>query len=86
MKKLKRALLYAGVVICLFLGLWIAQDNPQEVTITLLGFELGMVPVGLTLVISLATGVILGMLASLPVILRLGAINRRLEYAVKLPD
>ena len=79
MKRLKRIILGLIVILFLFLGLWIAQDNPQTVDVILLGFALKPLSLGMWLLITLAVGVVLGMLASLPVIFRNDAENRRLR-------
>ncbi len=76
MKSLKRLLYALILLLCLFMGLWLTQDNPQAVTVTLLGFSLPPLALGLWLVIALVGGVVLGMAASLPRLLRL---NRRLR-------
>lgn len=57
-------------VFFVFLGLWIAQDNAGIVTVTLLGFPVEGMSLGLWLLIMLFGGVLLGMLASLPLIIK----------------
>jgi uncharacterized integral membrane protein len=79
MKQLKTIVLVLTILICAFLGLWIAQDNPQPVTLSLLGFPLGQLPLGLWLILALVCGLALGMLASLPLILKVRGENRRLR-------
>ena len=79
MRKLKKLLLFAAIVLCLFLGLWTAQDNAQPVDVRLLGFSLPSLSLGLWLLIMLGMGVILGILASLPAIVRSRPERRRQE-------
>jgi len=79
MKRLKNILMTLMIIFFIFIGLWVAQDNPQAVAISLLGFPLGEIPLGFGLVSVLALGVLVGILSSLPVIVRLRAENRRLK-------
>lgn len=79
MKRIKSLLLLVAVLLCLFLGLWFAQDNPDQVTVTLLGFPLPELSLGIWLVVTLFTGILLGLLSSLPLILRAKSENRRLK-------
>lgn len=83
MVRIKKILVYGFIILCVFIGLWTAQDNPQLVDIRLLGFPVGPIPLGFCLVIMLVTGMIVGMLASLPIMLRLGAENRRLKQKTR---
>jgi len=83
MKRLKTILLTLVVILCIFAGLWIAQDNPQPVALRLLGFPVGEIPVGLGLLVVLALGALLGLIASGPTILRLRAENRRLKQNIE---
>ena len=79
MKKIRKFLLFAVVVLCLFLGLWTAQDNAEPVTVTLLGFSLPEMALGLWLLLMLAAGAALGVLASMPMIFRNRSESRRLK-------
>ena len=47
MKTFKTLLLFVAVLLAVFLGLWIVQDNPEQTAITLLGFPLWVMPLGL---------------------------------------
>ncbi len=78
---LKRAVFALLLLLCLFLGLWITQDNPQSVAVSFLGFAMPELPLGLWLVISLAFGVVIGMLASLPALLRSSRRLRREQHS-----
>lgn len=72
MKRIKSILLGLAVLVCIFLGLWLTQDNPQLVEVKVLGFEVAPLPLGFWLIIALVSGVAVGMLASMPVIIRKG--------------
>lgn len=85
MQRIKRLLVYCFVVLCIFVGLWTAQDNPQLVEIRLLGFPVDAMPLGLSLVIMLVAGMIIGLFASLPLIAKLGTENRRLKQKNRAP-
>ena len=82
MRQLKRIFMILVVIFCIFIGLWVAQDNPQAVALSLLGFPLGEIPLGFGLLLALASGVFAGILASLPMIVRLRAENRRLKQRI----
>ena len=73
--------LFAGLVMLLFVfvGLWTAQDNAQPVTVTLLGFETGSFSLGLWLLLTFLTGVVVALLATLPIVWRLNAARRKLQ-------
>lgn len=72
MKRIKSILLGLAILICLFLGLWLTQDNPQLVNVKLLGFDIAPLPLGFWLLITLVAGILIGMLASIPMIIRKG--------------
>jgi uncharacterized integral membrane protein len=82
-KRINRLLSLILVVICLFLGLWIAQDNAQVETVTLLGFAIDNISLGVWLLVMLFSGVLLGMLASLPLIVGRSARMKRAERQLK---
>ncbi len=81
MKKAKHLLQFLGILLCLFVGLWVAQDNAQPVEVRLVGFALPPLPLGLWLLIMLSAGVVLGMLASLPAMVRARSDRRRYEQS-----
>lgn len=72
MKRIKSILLGLAVLVCIFLGLWLTQDNPQLVNVSVLGFQLAPLPLGFWLLITLVSGILIGMLASMPMIIRKG--------------
>lgn len=75
-----KVLLYGLLaLLCLFVGLWIAQDNSQQVGVTLLGFSLADLSLGLWLLFAFVAGVIIGLLATLPLVWRLTRSNRKLR-------
>ena len=76
MKKFFYSLL---ILISLFIGLWIAQDNPDTELVTLFGFPLGGISIGLWLLLAFAVGILAGLAATLPLIWRLTAANRALR-------
>src|SRR5690606_755060 len=59
------------LVLGLFGGLWVAQDNPGQVSVTLLGFPAGALSLGVWLLLAFFLGVISGLLATLPLLWRL---------------
>lgn len=76
---MKKIVYLLVALISLFTGLWIAQDNPETVVITLLGFPLGGMSAGLWLLLAFAVGILAGLAATLPLIWRLTAANRTLR-------
>lgn len=82
MKQLKKILIFFLLLLSIFLGLWLAQDNQQPVVVTLLGFPLESLPLGLWLVAMFAAGVVLGLLAGVPTILNISRKNRKLQKQV----
>ncbi|MCK9468538.1 MAG: LapA family protein [Porticoccaceae bacterium] len=79
--------LIAGLVLVLFVfvGLWTAQDNTQPVAVTLLGFEAGHFALGLWLVLAFLAGVVVALVATLPIAWRLAAARRKLQLHSKAP-
>lgn len=76
---MKKIVYWFLILISLFVGLWIAQDNPDRVVITLLGFPLGNMSAGLWLLLAFAAGILIGLCATLPLLWRLTAANRALR-------
>ncbi|HEY8384958.1 MAG TPA: LapA family protein [Porticoccaceae bacterium] len=76
MKKLLTGLV---LLIFIFLGVWTAQDNAQLVDVTLLGFDVGSLSLGLWLVLSFLAGVVIALVATLPLAWRLAAARRKLQ-------
>ena len=79
MRRIKNLLQLVAILICIFIGWWTAQDNTEIVPVYLLGFHLPPLSVGVWLMVMLAAGAVLGMLASLPVLFRTRAEIRRLK-------
>lgn len=84
MKTIKRWLWVVLLLLCLFVGLWLAQDNAGLVTVVLLGFPLEGLSLGVWLLLALLVGVVLGMAASLPLIARQSTRKRRAERQLAL--
>jgi len=80
--RVKKILLWFAIFLSLFIGLWIAQDNPQIVEVTLLGFPISSLPLGLWLLLMFAVGLAIGLVASVPLVARTSAENRRLKRTV----
>src|SRR5690606_35087478 len=75
---LMNKLLYGVLLVLgLFGGLWVAQDNPGQVSVTLLGFPVGAQSLGVWLLLAFFLGVIIGLLATLPLLWRLRRAVRR---------
>jgi len=68
MKALKTLLLFIAVLLAVFLGLWIVQDNPEQTAITLLGFPLWIMPLGLWLLAFFGAGLALGFCLCYPAV------------------
>jgi uncharacterized integral membrane protein len=66
------------------IGIWIVQDNPLEVPVTLLGFPLVQLPLGIWLLAAFLGGSMLSYIAGLPSTLRKTAQVRRLERQLGL--
>ena len=79
MKRIKKIMLSLAVLLCVFIGWWTAQDNAQEVTLQLLGFPVPSATLGTCLILALASGVVLGLVASAPALFGMRAEIRRLK-------
>lgn len=79
MRRIKNILMWALILLGIFVGIWIALDNSQVVEVQLLGFSLPSMSLGLWLVIVFVAGVLLGLLASLPMIATSRSESRRLK-------
>lgn len=71
MALLKRLWLLFVAVLAILIGLAIVLANPEPLSLTLFGYPLGPMPSGLWLLLSISAGCLLGMLVSLPALLRL---------------
>lgn len=59
------------------MGMWLVQDNSTPVSVALLGFPVGSLPLGIWLLLAFLLGVVAAMLASFPVLVRLRLRARR---------
>ncbi|MDF1831245.1 MAG: lipopolysaccharide assembly protein LapA domain-containing protein [Porticoccaceae bacterium] len=84
MTKVKRWIGLLSLLICVLIGIWIVQDNPLEVPVTLLGFPLVQLPLGIWLLAAFLGGSMLSYIAGLPSTLRKTAQVRRLERQLGL--
>lgn len=71
MKPLLRWFKVALWVLAFLLGVWFALENAQAVPVTLMGLGLPSLSLGVWLLIFTALGTVLGMVVSLPPVLRL---------------
>lgn len=71
MKKLKTLLTFIAVLLAVFLGLWIVQDNPQQTAVILLGFPLLALPLGLWILVFFGAGLVLGFCLCYPAVFAL---------------
>jgi len=86
MTKVKRWVGLLLLLICALLGIWIVQDNPQEVPVTLLGFSLQQLPLGIWLLAAVLVGSVLSYIVSLPGSLGQKAQGRRLQRQLGLAE
>ncbi len=86
MTKVKRWIGLLLLLICVLIGIWIVQDNPQEVPVTLLGFHLLQLPLGIWLLAAFLAGSVLSYLVSLPGSLGQRAQARRLQRQLDLAE
>lgn len=70
MALLKKILFWLAVIVTLLLGIWVGRDNSQDVLVTLLGFQLPELPLGVLVIGVFLFGVISGGLLTLPSSLR----------------
>ncbi|TNE78859.1 MAG: LapA family protein [Gammaproteobacteria bacterium] len=71
MALLKKIWVLLLCVLAILFGLAIVLANPQPLSLELLGYPLGPMPSGLWLLLALTCGCLLGVLVSLPALLRL---------------
>ncbi len=79
MTKIKRWIGLCLLLICVLLGVWVVQDNPLEAAVTLLGFSLPALPVGVWLLAAFLAGSVLSYVVSLPASLGQKTQCRRLQ-------
>ena len=89
MNKLKLLCWILVVLAAVWLGFWLVVDNPQVITVRLLGFEVESLPTGLWFLLVFSTGCLIGLLCGWPQLIRLkkqlSSLNRRLMKAGQLP-
>ena len=71
MALLKKLWLLLVGLLAILLGLAVVLANPEPLTLELLGYPLGPIPSGLWLLLAISCGCLLGILVSLPALLRL---------------
>jgi len=86
MTKVKRWIGLLLLLVCVLLGIWIVQDNPLEVPVTLLGFSLGQLPLGIWLLAAFLAGSVLSYVLSLPNAVKQRAQGRRLQRQLGLAE
>ena len=86
MTKLKRWIGLLLLLVCVLLGVWVVQDNALEVPVTLLGFPLLELPLGIWLLAAFLGGSVLSYVVSLPVSLGQRAQARRLQRQLGLAE
>ncbi|HAD07899.1 MAG TPA: hypothetical protein DCF62_00315 [Porticoccaceae bacterium] len=87
MKKLKTLLTFVAVLLAVFLGLWIVQDNPAQTAVTLLGFPLLTLPLGLWILVFFGAGLALGLCLCYPAVFALqGKLKRSMRRERQLDD
>lgn len=86
MTKIKRWIGLLLLLVCVLIGIWIVQDNPLEVPVTLLGFPLLQLPLGIWLLAAFLAGSVLSYVVSLPGSLGQRAQARRLQRQLGLAE
>ena len=86
MTKVKRWVGLFLLLICVLVGIWIVQDNPLEVPVTLLGFSLLQLPLGIWLLAAFFAGSVVSYVVSLPNTLRQRTQARRLQRQLGLAE
>ncbi len=86
MTKVKRWVGLLLLLICVLMGVWVVQDNPLEVPVTLLGFPLLKLPLGIWLLVAFLAGSVLSYVVGLPGSLRQKAQCRRLQRQLALAE
>ncbi|MBV1929165.1 MAG: LapA family protein [Gammaproteobacteria bacterium] len=86
MTKVKRWIGLLLLLICVLMGVWIVQDNPREVPVTLLGFPLLKLPLGIWLLAAFLIGSVLSYAVGLPGSLGQKARCRRLRRRLSLAE
>lgn len=77
MRKIKLILLVVLLLVAVFVGAWFVQDNNSSTDVVLLGFHLGIMPVGVWVLVFFLSGVVVGVALSYPAIFGLKRQSRR---------
>ena len=80
---MKRIVMVVPIVIAIFIGVWVVQDNPVETDIMLLGFPVGKLPLGLWMLVFFLGGLIAGLCLSYPTIFGLKRQAKRKNKILK---
>lgn len=86
MTKVKRWVGLFLLLICVLVGIWIVQDNPLEVPVTLLGFPLLQLPLGIWLLAAFLAGSVVSFVVSLPNTVGQRTQARRLQRQLGLAE
>ena len=86
MTKVKRWIGLLSLLICVLIGIWVVQDNPLEVPVTLLGFPLLQLPLGIWLLAAFLAGSVLSYIVSLPGALGQRGQTRRLQRQLAITE
>ncbi len=77
MRKIKLILLVALLLVAVCIGAWFVQDNSSLTDVVLLGFHLGIMPVGIWMLVFFLSGAAVGIALSYPAIFGLKRQSRR---------
>ena len=86
MTKIKRWIGLLLLLVCVLIGIWVVQDNPLEVPVTLFGFPLLKLPLGIWLLAAFFAGSVLSYAVGLPGSLGKKAQCRRLRRQLLLAE
>lgn len=81
MQSIKWFLVAILLLVVIFIGLWIVQDNIADTDVVLLGFPVATLPLGVWLLGMLFVGAVFGVLCSYPALFRL---RRRIKRDARL--
>ena len=77
MKLLKKILFILALILVILLGIWIGRENSQEITFTLLGFQLPSLKLGMFAAWLFLIAISLGVFLTLPSFLKYRTAARR---------
>lgn len=67
MRTVKWVLLILVIILFMLVGMWVVEDNPAPIALSLFGFPMGEKPVGVLVLFIFALGVLAGLaLSSIP--------------------